>query len=80
MSVRASRSILAAVAAFGVAFAQGASIVQNEHPSDGVRADPYLWLEDVHGAKPLAWVKTQNAGRAPCCRRIRNTRRTTTRF
>ena len=22
--------------------------------------DPYLWLEDVHGAKPLAWVKSQN--------------------
>jgi prolyl oligopeptidase len=57
MSVRASRSILAAVAALGVALAQGASIVQNQHPS----ADPYLWLEDVHGAKPLAWVETQNA-------------------
>ena len=24
-------------------------------------ADPYLWLEDVHGAKPLAWVAEQNA-------------------
>ncbi|HUO94480.1 MAG TPA: hypothetical protein VMU22_16255, partial [Rhizomicrobium sp.] len=23
--------------------------------------DPYLWLEDVHGEKPLAWVKEQNA-------------------
>ncbi|MEO7190342.1 MAG: prolyl oligopeptidase family serine peptidase [Vicinamibacterales bacterium] len=23
--------------------------------------DPYLWLEDVHGAVPLAWVKEQNA-------------------
>ena len=23
--------------------------------------DPYLWLEDIHGAKPLAWVKEQNA-------------------
>src|ERR1700761_3479183 len=22
--------------------------------------DPYLWLEDVHGAKPLAWVAEQN--------------------
>src|SRR5579864_1387197 len=22
--------------------------------------DPYLWLEDVHGAKPLAWVHEQN--------------------
>ena len=23
--------------------------------------DPYVWLEDVHGAKPLAWAKEQNA-------------------
>ena len=23
--------------------------------------DPYAWLEDVHGAKPLAWVAEQNA-------------------
>ncbi|HEY0106443.1 MAG TPA: prolyl oligopeptidase family serine peptidase [Rhizomicrobium sp.] len=23
--------------------------------------DPYLWLEEVHGAKPLAWVAEQNA-------------------
>jgi prolyl oligopeptidase len=76
MSVRASRSILAAVAALGVALAQGASIVQNQHPS----ADPYLWLEDVHGAKPLAWVETQNARARAVLQRIRNTRRTTTRF
>jgi prolyl oligopeptidase len=23
--------------------------------------DPFLWLEDVHGAQAMAWVKTQNA-------------------
>ena len=23
--------------------------------------DPYLWLEDVTGEKPLEWVKEQNA-------------------
>src|SRR5215831_18689083 len=23
--------------------------------------DPFLWLEDVQGEKPLAWVKEQNA-------------------
>src|SRR5262249_49859514 len=23
--------------------------------------DPYIWLEDVHGEKSLAWVKEQNA-------------------
>jgi hypothetical protein len=30
---------------------------QNMSPAE----DPYLWLEDVHGAKPLGWVKDQNA-------------------
>jgi prolyl oligopeptidase len=24
-------------------------------------SDPYLWLEDIHGQKPLEWVKAQNA-------------------
>ena len=23
--------------------------------------DPYLWLEDIHGEKPLAWVAEHNA-------------------
>jgi prolyl oligopeptidase len=23
--------------------------------------DPYLWLEDIHGARPMDWVNTQNA-------------------
>src|SRR5580658_9165700 len=23
--------------------------------------DPYIWLEDIHGEKPMAWVKEQNA-------------------
>ncbi|MBS0461465.1 MAG: S9 family peptidase [Proteobacteria bacterium] len=23
--------------------------------------DPYLWLEDIHGARSMAWVKAQNA-------------------
>jgi len=26
----------------------------------GPVSDPYLWLEDVHGAKPLAWVAREN--------------------
>ncbi|HEX4636768.1 MAG TPA: prolyl oligopeptidase family serine peptidase [Rhizomicrobium sp.] len=25
------------------------------------QSDPYAWLEDVHGEKPLSWVKEQNA-------------------
>ncbi len=28
---------------------------------DGEPDDPYQWLEDVFGEKPLAWVKKQNA-------------------
>jgi prolyl oligopeptidase len=28
---------------------------------EGLEADPYLWLEEVHGAKSMEWVKTQNA-------------------
>src|SRR5690606_37791054 len=23
--------------------------------------DPWLWLEDIHGERPLAWVREQNA-------------------
>ena len=31
--------------------------VSNETTAD----DPYLWLEDIHGAKPLEWVHAENA-------------------
>jgi prolyl oligopeptidase len=30
------------------------------HAVSADEKDPYVWLEDVHGAKPLAWVKEQN--------------------
>ena len=42
--------ILIAAAAFLLVAAKGADSVD----------DPYLWMEDVHGAKPLAWVAEQN--------------------
>lgn len=42
--------ILIAAAAFVLVAAKGADSVD----------DPYIWLEDVHGAKPLAWVAEQN--------------------
>ena len=29
-------------------------------PTSDNKADPYAWLEDVHGAKPMAWVAEQN--------------------
>jgi prolyl oligopeptidase len=30
-------------------------------PSAPAAADPFLWLEDVHGAQAMAWVERQNA-------------------
>jgi prolyl oligopeptidase len=35
----------------------------NATPSPAVAAsdDPYLWLEDIHGARAMAWVEQQNA-------------------
>src|SRR5258708_2218354 len=30
-------------------------------PKELSQADPYAWLEDVHGVKQLSWVKEQNA-------------------
>lgn len=30
-------------------------------PADGDATDPFLWLEDVHGARAVAWVKAENA-------------------
>ncbi|MGN6225829.1 MAG: prolyl oligopeptidase family serine peptidase [Dyella sp.] len=30
-------------------------------PGDTSPKDDFLWLEDIHGAKPMAWVKQQNA-------------------
>ncbi len=44
-----------------VTAAFGAGSVQNEHPTSANAEDPYLWLEDIHGAKSLAWVHEQNA-------------------
>ncbi len=48
-------------AVLGSAVTLGAQSVQTKDATAGSEADPYLWLEDVHGAKPLEWVKAQNA-------------------
>ena len=53
--------VLSVAAALVAVAAIGAESVSNEHPTGGAQADPYLWLEDVHGAKPMEWVKAQNA-------------------
>jgi len=41
--------------------AVGADSVNRKHQEHAGATDPYLWLEDIHGAKPLEWVKAQNA-------------------
>jgi len=54
------RLILTALACLiGAGLLAGAKVDKNSHAAGA--DDPYLWLEDVHGAKALAWVKAQNA-------------------
>ncbi len=50
-----------AVLATGACAAAGADDVSSKLPVAGEATDPYLWLEDVHGEKPMEWVRTQNA-------------------
>ena len=38
-----------------------AAVARAAEPAPAAAADPYLWLEDIHGAKPLEWVKARNA-------------------
>src|ERR1700733_3156133 len=45
---------LSALTFCGVALAQNIQDLTPDSP------DPYLWLADIHGAKPLAWAKEQN--------------------
>jgi prolyl oligopeptidase len=38
-----------------------ASMLASAAPSEAqVQDDPYIWLEDVYGAKPMAWVEQHN--------------------
>ncbi len=47
-----SRNLLLGFAFVAIIASTSAAVVDN---------DPYLWLADIHGDKPLAWVKEQNA-------------------
>ena len=49
-------TVVGAVAATAAAGAE--SVGKSGHTDAG--DDPYVWLEDIHGAKPLEWVKAQN--------------------
>ncbi|MEG3164297.1 prolyl oligopeptidase family serine peptidase [Sphingomonas sp. PB2P19] len=52
-------SAVAALLASGSAVAQTATMTKND------ATDPYIWLEDKDGAKPLAWVEAENAKTLP---------------
>src|SRR5262245_23405518 len=48
---------------FALVLMAGVSLAFRSVASDSSAdvSDPYLWLEDVTGEKPLAWVREQNA-------------------
>jgi len=58
--LKAALLLAASVLAVSPALAQTAAMT---HSTDA--ADPYLWLEDKDGAKPLAWVEAENARTLP---------------
>ena len=60
MSRRARLVLTALVGLLGAAVLAGAKVDKIPQAAPGP-ADPYLWLEDVHGAQALEWVKGQNA-------------------
>ncbi|HYL00364.1 MAG TPA: prolyl oligopeptidase family serine peptidase [Steroidobacteraceae bacterium] len=60
MSARGQPVVTALVILIGAAVLAGAKVDKNPQAAYGA-ADPYLWLEDVHGTKALEWVKAQNA-------------------
>ena len=60
MSGRRRLVLTVLVGLLGTAVLAGAKVDKNPQAAAGA-ADPYLWLEDVHGAQALEWVKGQNA-------------------
>lgn len=42
----------------------GMTHADDQRPTPAAPADPYLWLENIHGSKPLEWVKQQNEATA----------------
>jgi len=61
MSLKVLRLLVGLLSGVGVAMAMGATGVTARTHEALEHADPYLWLEDVHGEKSLEWVKAQNA-------------------
>ena len=59
--------LIAAIAAFALPAIAETPVTDSHAPSAVApaattdAADPYVWLEDIHGEKPLAWVEAENA-------------------
>ncbi|HEV2229002.1 MAG TPA: prolyl oligopeptidase family serine peptidase [Steroidobacteraceae bacterium] len=60
MNGQARLALTALAGLIGAAVLAGAKVDKNPQAAPGAD-DPYLWLEEVHGAKALEWVKAQNA-------------------
>jgi prolyl oligopeptidase len=58
MTTRSGVTVAALAAFAGATALAGASV---DKTAQSGADDPYLWLEDIHGAKALEWVKQQNA-------------------
>ncbi len=54
--MRCAAALIFAVFVLSTAFG-AATAAEKSSPMQ----DPYIWLEDIHGERPLAWVKDQNA-------------------
>jgi prolyl oligopeptidase len=54
--------LLAAIAAFALpVFAETPPVTSTVTAPTTTSDDPYIWLEDVHGARAMAWVEKENA-------------------
>ena len=60
MRVRGFLTVMTVLGTLAAGASLGANSV-TKSPLAGDSDDPYLWLEDIHGAKPLEWVKAQNS-------------------
>ncbi len=54
-------ALIAALAAFAFPVLAETPAVPAATPAAATTDDPYLWLEEVHGARALDWVEQQNA-------------------
>jgi prolyl oligopeptidase len=65
MNLRRFSWVAGMTAVLGSAVTWGAQSVQTTQTTASSAEDPYVWLEDVHGAKSMEWVKAQNARSIP---------------